>query len=96
MGIKNYKFLESLAKLPFIEEIWLFGSRARDTNDERSDIDIAIICPKATNSDWLQVSNILENADTLLKIDYVRFDLLKLGDKFRDNILRYKKIIYKR
>jgi predicted nucleotidyltransferase len=25
----DYKFIEKLKSLPFIEEIWLFGSRAR-------------------------------------------------------------------
>ncbi|WP_410526187.1 nucleotidyltransferase domain-containing protein [Rickettsia endosymbiont of Urophora cardui] len=48
--IKSYLFMEKLESLPFIEEIWLFGSRARGDNNERSDIDLAIICPNITDN----------------------------------------------
>jgi nucleotidyltransferase substrate binding protein (TIGR01987 family) len=68
-----YKFIEQLKALSFVDEIWLFGSRARGDNQERSDIDLAIVCPAASDTDWLKVVNIIENADTLLKIDCVRF-----------------------
>ena len=42
-------------------------------NDEHSDIDIAIINPNITDQEWLEVMDIIENADTLLKIDCIRF-----------------------
>lgn len=92
--IKSYLFIEKLESLPFIEEIWLFGSRARCDNKERSDIDIAIICPNITDQEWLQVVDIIENADTLLKIDYVRFEPDKISHKLYENILKSKKVIY--
>lgn len=38
----------------FIDEICLFGSRARGDNKERSDIDLAIVCPRASDTDWLK------------------------------------------
>ncbi|KJW05242.1 nucleotidyltransferase domain-containing protein [Rickettsia argasii] len=85
--IQSYIFINKLKSLPFVNEIWLFGSRARGDNDEHSDIDIAIICPNITDQEWLEVMSIIENADTLLKIDCVRFELYK-------NILKEKKIIY--
>lgn len=92
----SYNFIKQLAALPFVDEIWLYGSRARGDNKERSDIDLAIIAPKATTHQWLKISDIVENADTLLKIDYVRFDQLKDSDKLKDNILNYKKILYQK
>ena len=90
----NYKFLEKLKSLPFVDEIWLFGSRARGDNQERSDIDIVILCTKATASDWNTVTEVIENADTLLKIDYIQFDKNKLSKEFLYNILKDKKVIY--
>ncbi|WP_410526067.1 nucleotidyltransferase domain-containing protein [Rickettsia endosymbiont of Ceutorhynchus obstrictus] len=63
----QYSFLTNLTKLPFIKEIWLFGSRARGDNTQRSDIDIAIICPTASEGDWHKILNIIDNADTLFK-----------------------------
>ncbi|MGD9153657.1 MAG: nucleotidyltransferase domain-containing protein [Gammaproteobacteria bacterium] len=57
-----------------IDKIVLFGSRARDDAEERSDIDIAILCPNATAREWLDVCEIVENTKTLLEIDVVRLD----------------------
>ena len=90
----HYHFLDKLKALPFIEEIWLFGSRARGDHQERSDIDLAILC--ADESDWFKVTNILENADTLLKIDCLRFDINKISKELCNNILKDRKVIYVR
>lgn len=95
MDITQYNFLQKLQKLPFIEEIWLYGSRSRGDAQSRSDIDLAIICPSATKDDWHKVQEIIENADTLLKIDCVRFDTIK-NDAFRDNILEDKTVLYQK
>ncbi|MCE2687930.1 MAG: HI0074 family nucleotidyltransferase substrate-binding subunit [Rickettsiales bacterium] len=94
--LTGYKFISELQALSFIEEIWLFGSRARGDNSNRSDIDIAIICPTATSLQWLQVVRIIENSDTLLKIDCVRFDKSFISEDLYHNILRDKIIIYKK
>ena len=92
--IQSYIFINKLKSLPFVNEIWLFGSRARGDNDERSDIDIAIICPNITDQEWLEVMSIIENADTLLKIDCVRFESTKISSELYKKILKEKKIIY--
>ncbi len=90
----NYQFLNKLKILPFVEEIWLFGSRARGDNRERSDIDLAIICPEATDSDWARIGDIIEDADTLLKVDYIRFEKKMISNNLYDNILKDKRVIY--
>lgn len=94
--VSKYTFISKLKALPFIDEIWLFGSRARGDHAERSDIDLAIICPRANESDWHQVLEIIENADTLLKIDCLQFDRLQDDDKLKMNILQFKKVLYRR
>ena len=95
MNITQYAFFQALQALLFVEEIWLFGSRSRGDAQSRSDIDLAIICPSANKEDWHKVQEIIENADTLLKIDCVRFDTIK-NDKFRSNILEDKTILYQK
>lgn len=92
--VVDYLFIQQLKELPFVDEIWLFGSRARNDNQERSDIDLAIICPEASEKDWQKVMKIIEEADTLLKIDCVRFDELGNHETLKKNILKYKKVIY--
>lgn len=57
-------------------KIILFGSRAKGTNQE-PDIDLAIEGPLASSAQWNQVMEIIENADTLLKIDCVRLDKIQ-------------------
>ena len=77
-----------------MDEVWLFGSRARGDNHMRSDIDLAILCEHATESDWLKIVDIINKADTLLKIDCVRFCKDTMSSEFCNNILKDKKVIY--
>jgi predicted nucleotidyltransferase len=90
----HYNFINQLKSLPFIDEIWLFGSRARGDHRKKSDIDLAIICPNATDDDWLKIDHIIEEADTLLKIDCINFRKNKISDELYHHILKDKKVIY--
>lgn len=96
MNFDEFKFFHALKKQPSIEEIWLYGSRARGDFADRSDIDLAILCPSATTEEWMAIEDILDSADTLLKIDGIRFDTLPLSDVLRKNILKFKKVLYKK
>ena len=93
---EKYGFYQRLKKLSFIDEIWLYGSRAKENHTEKSDIDIAICCPHASDKDWYQVLAIIEEADTLLKIDCVRFDALSENSELRRNILKDHVVLFKR
>jgi len=90
----NYEFIDKLKTLSFIHEIWLFGSRSRGDNRTKSDIDLAIICPNATENDWIKILDIIEDADTLLKVDCLRFDKEQMDVALYENILKEKKVIY--
>jgi len=90
----HYQFIESLKSLPFVEQIWLFGSRARGDHHEKSDIDIAIVCPHATSENWLVVVDIVNNADTLLKIDCIQLDPLTISSDLYHRILKDRKLLY--
>lgn len=91
-----YRFIDRLKALPYVEAIYLYGSRARGEHSSRSDIDLAIRCPSASRKDWLKILEIIENSDTLLEIDCVRLDELKEGDRLREKILRQGKSLYQR
>lgn len=83
---KKYQFIIKLKNLPFVEKVMLFGSRARGTQQSRSDIDLAIVCPLATVKEWQQVLTIVRDADTLLPIDCVRFD--SVDEQLKQRILK--------
>lgn len=96
MNIKDYDFYYHLRVLPFVEAIWLYGSRARGEGQSRSDIDLAILCPKATEEEWFEIREIINTADTLFHIDCLRFDALPKGDKLQEAILRDKMVLFER
>ena len=95
-NLPDYGFIHRLEELSFVDAIWLYGSRARGDNFERADIDLAVVCPKAAPEDWSRVLEIVEDADTLLNIDCVRYDQLKPGDSFRKSIDREKQVLFSR
>ncbi|MDC0344934.1 nucleotidyltransferase domain-containing protein [Alphaproteobacteria bacterium] len=80
--IQEFKFFQELCSLEGLDKIWLFGSRARGDYGERSDIDLAIKLSKDNPKQRLFISNIIEEADTLLKID-----IIYLNDPLDDRFL---------
>jgi uncharacterized protein len=95
-ALTEYQWFKDLAAMPFVDALWLFGSRARGYASPRSDIDIAVLCPRATPGDWHRVLDTVEASDTLLKIDAIRFDELREGDSFRAEILRTRIPVFAR
>ena len=94
--ITEYGFFKKLCAYSFVDEIWLYGSRARGDNGARSDFDIAIVCPRAMSHEWVTLKMDLEDADTLFKIDCVRFDALSNDSLFKKHILKDRVILYQR
>ena len=94
--LESYRFINKIEKLPFVKKVVLYGSRGRGDNRERSDIDLAVDCSGATDLDWLEVVDLVEEADTLLKVDCVRLDKLEAEDLLKRNILLEGKTIYKK
>jgi predicted nucleotidyltransferase len=94
--LPNYAFFQRLAELPFVEAIWLFGSRARGTHAERADIDLAISCPSAGPLEWQAVLDVIEEADTLLRIDCVHLEREPLDSPLRHAIERECVPLYQR
>ncbi len=91
----KYEFIEKLKLLPFVNGIYLFGSRATGEQRPRSDIDIAILCPNASEQQWLEILDIVENSDTLLKVDCVRYDTLQ-NNQLKIQIDKEKQVLYER
>ena len=77
-----------------VERIILFGSRARGDNRARSDIDIAVACPRASQREWLDICDAVDDADTLLPVNIVRLDTA--GEPIKGRILREGRVLYER
>ena len=86
--------VEQIRRLPPVERIILFGSRARGDHDDRSDIDLGIVCPGASLEEWAAIWNIADEAPTLLNVDLVRLD--EVDDALRGAIEREGAVLYAR
>ena len=96
MKITDYAFYNELTRQAFVEQIWLFGSRARGDNQDRADIDLALYCPTATAKNWLHILDIIDEADTLLKIDCLRLDEISEDSAIKQAIGREGIKLYER
>jgi uncharacterized protein len=84
-----------LARDVAVERVWLFGSRARGDNFQRSDIDLAIEAPAMSHDDWLRIKlDFADEAPTLLLIDLVRLE--EAPEVLREQILEEGIVIYER
>lgn len=83
------------AKYP-VRMVVLYGSHARGTANELSDIDIAVIVDKVTG-DYLQISadlfDMVRNVST--RIEPVLLSCANDRSGFLENVLKQGKIIYK-
>src|SRR5437588_13014574 len=95
-AVTRYDFVSRLSDLPFVDAVYLFGSRARGENAPRADIDLAVVAPRADERGWDAVMDIVEDADTLLRIDCVRLDTLAADDPLRLAIERDKVALFRR
>jgi predicted nucleotidyltransferase len=67
-------------------ELYLFGSWAKGSATERSDIDLAVHGPAPVPwRQWIVVKRVVDALPTLRKIDLV--DLRRVSDDFRKQIL---------
>ena len=81
--------IRKFAKDCVLDKVILFGSRARGTNRERSDIDLAV-----SGENILRFEELLEEqADTLLSFDVVNLDEI-VSDKLRTSIDREGQLLY--
>lgn len=79
------------AEIHGIQKVILFGSRARGTNRERSDVDIAVSGGNIRDFRF----DLEEEAQTLLMFDVVDLDH-RISDELREEIERDGVVIYEK
>lgn len=83
-----------LGNIPSIEEVMLYGSRARGDYGRGSDIDICLKGAQITSSDVVNLKTALYESRIPYFFDVCVWDHIKNED-FRNNIIRDGKVIYK-
>lgn len=82
----DYRFIQALCAAPFVDKVYLYGSRARGDHEKTSDIDLAVTLKDKDPASWIVVRGIVEGADTLLKIDCLNLDEVQ-DESFKKFIL---------
>lgn len=78
---------------PEIEQVLIFGSRAKNSFRDASDIDLAVFAPAMTHHDFAQVWAALDDLPLVFKLDCLHFDLLE-NSTLKKKILEEGKRIY--
>lgn len=89
---------EKISAFPHVEKVILYGSRARGSHGNFSDIDIAVAGKHIEPGEWSSIRRLADVEDstirTLLKIDLVRME--RAGETLRESIQREGKTLYVR
>lgn len=85
------KDISSFALKSSVKKVILFGSRAKGTNTDRSDVDIAVYGGDFDSFYW----DIREKAHSLLSFDIVDADR-GISDELKEEIERYGIVIYEK
>ena len=78
---------------PGLQQVWIFGSRARDDWRERSDIDLAVDAPTWTKADFRSFADALLRLPLVYSVDAVHWQD-KLTQPFAERIERDRKIFW--
>lgn len=90
---KVLRDIQSIAKEYHVKKITLFGSRARGTNQEKSDIDLAIY--GCTDFDGFSLA-VEEEVWTLLEFDVIDMDHGMVSEELKSEIERDGIVIYEK
>ena len=94
--ITEYRFFKQLIAKPYVEAVYLYGSRARGDNRPNSDFDLGVICHEATDGEWAELERIVrQNEELLVKVDVTRFDA-NTSQPFLSRIIKDRKLLYMR
>ena len=85
--------IDVLMRYSDIDRVVLFGSRARGNFRPESDIDIAVVAPKLSDSNFAQLWNELDDLPLAFKLDVLHFERVtsaSLSEKIqRDSVSFY-------
>ncbi|WP_074201522.1 nucleotidyltransferase domain-containing protein [Sulfurivirga caldicuralii] len=68
--------LDILRRFPAIEAVWLFGSRARGSAREGSDIDLVVSAPTMSEADFARLWDAIDGSPIAFKVDLLHWERL--------------------
>ncbi|MEJ6949641.1 nucleotidyltransferase domain-containing protein [Natronospora cellulosivora (SeqCode)] len=89
------KIVGTIEKFPSIEQVYVFGSRARGDFSKGSDLDLALSGENITSKEVNLLQDALDNLNTIISIDIVNIDEIE-KEKLSNNIKKEGVLIYDR
>ena len=87
LAARHYAALAAVFQgFPEIEQVLIYGSRARGSASPAADFDLAIVAPRLSDPRFSALWNALDALPLIFKLDVVHFDRLPDGP-LRQNIL---------
>jgi predicted nucleotidyltransferase len=82
-------------RYPHIEQVLIFGSRAKGEDKPYSDIDLAVVAPNMDDQEFSRLWNELDALELVFKLDVLHLD--KLGQqRLKDSIMTHGQYFYPR
>lgn len=81
------------SKYPEIQSVLVFGSRAKSTFRDGSDIDLAVIAPNLNPERFTQLWDQLDSLPLVFKVDIIHWDKLE-NEKLKAKILTEGNTLY--
>ena len=94
LSVQN-KLSELFAKKPFIEQVVLYGSRAKGNFKSGSDIDLTIKSSSMQINDLLKIENEIDDLLLPYKVDLSIYSLID-NENLKDHIARLGKVFFVR
>lgn len=70
------EFARIFARYPAIEQVLVFGSRARGSAKDGSDFDLAVLAPTMSERDFTRLWNEIDELPLVFKVDLLHWDRL--------------------
>ncbi len=86
-------FSRVFARYPDIEQVFIFGSRAKGSAKPGSDIDLAVFAPRMTDPDFARLWNEIDDLPLVFKVDLLHWDRLA-NPSLKDKIQREGRLFY--
>lgn len=78
---------------PEIKQVLIFGSRAKNTWKDGSDIDLAVIAPQLSDHEFTEIWNKIDDLPIIFKIDCLHWDRLS-NESLKEKILKEGKVLF--